>query len=297
MSQPTSNHAKGLALTAVGGLVLTFDIPLIKLAGGDAWSVLLLRTATTFVAALAAWLVWKRLDPKLPPLVPGWPGVAVAVLYGISSTTFLAAVYLTSTANVVFILAFNTMFAALLSWAFIGERPKPATFVAMAVTVIGVGIIVSDSLGSGNLLGDFLAGCSALLIAAAITITRATGRDMGFTSLVSVLLPFTIAAFFVADGGFHMEAPWWIVLNGAVVIPLAFFCLATGPKYISGPEVAMFYLLETVLAPVWVWIIFSEAVSPRTLVGGAILIAALVAHSLWQLSSARRAARVIRHPV
>jgi drug/metabolite transporter (DMT)-like permease len=297
LSRPQSNHAKGLALTAVGGMALTFDIPLIKLAGGDAWSVLMLRTAATFVAALAAWLVWKRLDPKLPPLVPGWPGLAVAVFYGVSSMTFMLAIYLTSTANVVFILAFNTAFAALLSWAFIGERPKPATFLAMAAMIVGVGIIVSDSLGSGNLLGDFLAGCSAFLIAAAITVTRATGRDMGFTSLVSVILPFTVAAFVVADRGFTMEVPFWIILNGAVLMPIAFFCLATGPKYLSGPEVAMFYLLETVLAPIWVWIIFSEAVSTRTLVGGSILVVALVAHSLWQLAQARRAARVIRHPV
>ncbi len=279
-------------MTALGGMVLTFDIPLIKLANGEAWSVLMLRTAATFVAALAAWWVWKRLDPKLPPLVPGRPGLAVAALYGVSSITFLMAIYLTSTANVVFILAFNTMFAALLSWLFLGERPRPATFLAMAAMILGVGIIVSDSLGSGNLLGDLLAAASAFLIASAITITRATGRDMGFTSLVSVVLPFAVSAFFVADRGFVMEAPWWIVLNGAVVIPLAFFCLATGPKYISGPEVAMFYLLETVLAPVWVWMIFAEAVSPRALLGGAILVAALAAHSMWQLAQARRAGRV-----
>ena len=82
-------------------------------------------------------------------------------------------------------------------------------------------------------------------------------------------------------------------------MPISFFCLATGPKYISGPEVAMFYLLETVLAPIWVWLIFAERPTTQSLIGGAILIAALVAHSLWQLLEGRRrkAARVIRHPV
>ena len=81
-------------------------------------------------------------------------------------------------------------------------------------------------------------------------------------------------------------------------MPISFFCLATGPRYISGPEVAMFYLLETVLAPVWVWVIFSEVPSRNSLIGGAILIVALVAHSLWQLAEGRRrrAALAVSHP-
>jgi drug/metabolite transporter (DMT)-like permease len=294
-----TNHAKGLLLTAIGGLALTVDIPLIKLASGEPWSILLVRCIATFVAALLIWLVWRAVAKNVPPLVPGVAGYAVAALYGLSSLTFITAVYTTSTANLVFILAFNTMFAALLSWLFLKERPRPVTFAAMGAMIIGVGIIVSDSVGSGNLFGDMMAACSAFFIATAITITRATGKDMGFTSLVAVILPAAVALFMVADSGYRIDAPWWIIFNGVVIMPLAFFCLATGPKYISGPEVAMFYLLETVLAPVWVWLIFSEAPTTRSLIGGVILIVALVAHSLWQLVEGRRrrAARVLRHPV
>ena len=84
-----------------------------------------------------------------------------------------------------------------------------------------------------------------------------------------------------------------------MVTPLAFFCLAAGPRYISGPEVAMFYLLETVLAPVWMWMIFYEVPTRNSLIGGTILVMALVTHSLWQLHEGRkrRAAAMVRHPV
>ena len=299
MSAPPSDHSKGLLLTAIGGMTLTVDIPLIKLAGGDAWSILLLRSGTTFVAALLIWLVWRSLSKSVPPLVPGRAGLAVAGLYALSSLTFITAVYNTSTANLVFILAFNTMFAALLSWLFLKEPPKPATLIAMAAMLVGVLIIVGDGIGAGNFFGDMMALCSAFFIASAITITRSTGRDMGFTSLVAVVLPFLVALYMVSEAGFRAEVPWWIILNGAVVMPISFFCLATGPKYISGPEVAMFYLLETVLAPVWVWMIFAEVPTTQSLVGGVILIVALVAHSLWQIHQGRRrrAARLIRHPV
>ena len=64
------------------------------------------------------------------------------MLYGLGSITFITAVYNTSTANLVFILAFTTMFAALLSWIFLKERPRPATLVTMAVMIVGVLIIV-----------------------------------------------------------------------------------------------------------------------------------------------------------
>lgn len=298
MTSNSDHHARGLLITAVGGMTLTVDIPLIRLADGEPWSILMTRTGMTFLAALVIWTAWRLLTPKAPQLVPGRAGLAVAALYGLGSITFVSAVFNTSTANLVFILAFNPVFSALLSWLFLGERPRPATFAAMAAMIVGVAIIVGDSMGSGQLLGDALALASAFSIAGAITISRASGRDMGFTSLVGVVLPFAVAAFMVGKTGYHVSAPWWIVFNGAVIMPISFFCLAAGPRYISGAEVSMFYLLETVLAPVWVWMIFAEIPSRNSLIGGAILIVSLVAHSLWQLHEGRRrrAALAASHP-
>lgn len=283
-----TNYRKGLIITAVGGLVLTFDIPLIRLAGGEPWSVLMLRTGTTFFAALVIWTVWRMLSQDAPRLVPGRTGVIVSALYGLTSLAFISAVYSTSTANVAFILAFNPMFAAIFAWVFLKERPTPATLLAMAVMIVGVLIIVYDSVGNGTVFGDLMALASAFLVASAITVSRSSKEDMGFTSLIGVVFPFLVAAAMVGQAGYRVDAPWWIIFNGAVVMPLSFFCLASGPRYISGGEVAMFYLLETVLAPVWVWAIFSETPSRNSLIGGAILIAALIAHSLRQLYETRR---------
>ncbi|MFI0843284.1 DMT family transporter [Mesorhizobium sp. IMUNJ 23232] len=297
MATPDINHRKGLLITGIGGLTLTVDVPLIRLADGDHWSILLLRSSTTLVATLAIWLAWRALRPQAPQLVPGRSGLLVAVLYGLSSVTFITGVFYTSTANLVFILAFNTMFAALLSWLFLGERPALSTLLAMFCMAGGVFIIVGDSIGSGHLFGDLMALTTALLIASAITVSRASGKDMGFTALIAVVVPLIIAVVMVRQTGFRAEAPWWIIFNGAVIMPVAFFCLANGPKYLSGPEVAMFYLLETVLAPIWVWVIFAEAPTRNSLIGGTILIGALVAHSLWQLTYGRRRVTSAVHQV
>lgn len=294
-----TDHAKGLLITGIGGLALTVDIPLLKLSNGNAWSVLMMRTGTTFLAALVIWAIWRLITPSAPKLAPGRKGLMVAGLYGLGSIFFITGVYNTTTANLVFILAFNTMFAAILSWIFLGERPRGGTFLAMAAMLLGILVIVWDSVGTGNLFGDLMAACSALCIASAITISRSCREDMGFTALIGVIFPFTVAAFMVGGTGFRIDEPWWIVFNGAVIMPLSFFCLATGPRFISGPEVAMFYLLETVLAPVWMWMIFSETPSRNSLVGGIILIVALVAHSIWQLVEGhrrRRAETAVEYP-
>src|SRR5947208_7692565 len=105
-------------------------------------------------------------------------GRGLAWRYGLTGVTFVTAIYHTSTADLVFILAFNTVFAALLSWLFLKERPRPLTLAAMALMIVGVAIIVGDSVGTGYLFGDLMALCSAFLIACAITISRASGNDM-----------------------------------------------------------------------------------------------------------------------
>lgn len=291
-AQDPALHRRGLLITAIGGLALSFDIPLIRSSHGEVWSVLAVRSLATFAVAIVLWWILRFMLGRPITLVPGRAGLIAGVLYGIGSLTFMLAVFNTTTANVVFILAFTSMFAAILSWIFLGERPANATLLAMAAMVCGVALIVQDGLVSGNLFGDAMAALNALILASAITISRKSGADMGFVPLVTAIIPGLVALMMLPAGALQIEQPAFILLNGLLVTPLAFFCLATGPRYLSAPEVGMFYLLETILAPVWVWIIFTERPSPQTLAGGTILILALLFHSLWQMHSKARAARL-----
>lgn len=249
-----AHHRRGLLITGLGGLALSFDIPLIRSSEGEIWSLLAVRSLCTFVVALVAWVVLNRfLGRKI------------------------------ATANVVFIVAFTSMFAAVLSWIFLKERPSNATLVTMAIMIFGVGLIVQDGLKSGNFFGDAMAVCSALLLASAITVSRASGRDMGLVPLATAIFPCILGYLLSPAEGLAIVHPGWIIFDGLVMIPLAFFCLATGPRYLSAPEVGMFYLLETILAPIWIGIVFSEVPTIQTLAGGAVLILALVGHSIWQM--------------
>ncbi|MBB3310865.1 drug/metabolite transporter (DMT)-like permease [Rhizobium sp. BK196] len=276
-----SDHRKGLLLTAIGGLALSMDIPLVRLADGDIWSILSVRSVAAVLATLVILIAMRLFSGRWPLLVPGRPGLLAGLLYGLSSVTFVLAVFNTATANVVFIVAFNPMFGALLSWLFLKEKPQPATLIAMLFMIFGVGLIVREGLSSGHVFGDAMALLSALVLAAAITVGRASRREMGFVPLLAAILPAALGLVQVLPSALSIAHPGWIVFNGAIVMPVAFWCLATGPRYLSAPEVGMFYLLETMLAPIWIWMIFAETPATMTLVGGAILVAAIASHSIW----------------
>jgi drug/metabolite transporter (DMT)-like permease len=218
-------------------------------------------------------------------LLHGGRGLIVAVLYGFSTVFFVVAVFNASTANVAFLLAFNPMFAALLSWLFLGHHPSLATFLTMAAMALGVLIIVGDGLQTGHLFGDAMATLAALAIAGALTYSRASGLDFSFTPLVAAVIPAAAGAVMGAHAGYHIENPGWVLLGGLFLTPFSLWALAVGPKYLSAAETGMFYLLETVLAPVWVWMIFAEEPPRATLTGGAIILAALAAHSAHGLRS------------
>lgn len=274
-----SAHTKGVIITFLGGLALSFDIPILRLADGEVWSILFMRSILTVVVAIVAIVAFRLIRGHVPRLVPGWPGVIVACLYAASTVFFMLSVFNTTSANVAFILAFNPMFGALLSWLFLGERPRLATFIAMVAMTIGVVIIVANGLESGHVWGDLSAAASALAIAGALTYSRASRQDFGFTPIVAAILPAIIGGLMVAKAGYVVNDPVWIIFNGLLLTPFAFWALAIGPKYLSAAETGMFYLLETVLAPVWVWLVFTEEPPVATLIGGAIILVALVWHS------------------
>ncbi|MDE1992936.1 MAG: DMT family transporter [Rhizobiaceae bacterium] len=277
-----SDHHKGLLLATIGGLTLSMDIPLIRLASGEVWSILAVRSVATITAAVLALLVIHRMRGSVRGALPGRMGWPVAFFYGLTTISFLWALHYTKAANVVFIIALNPMFVALLSWMFLKERPALSTIATMVAMVCGVALIVWNGVEGGHLLGDALSVFSSFSIACAITIGRGSRRDMGFASLLSAVVPAAIGLYHVIPSGIAINHPGWILLDGGILMPLSFWCLATGTRFLSGPEVAMFYLLETILAPIWVWLIFEEAPTTMTLIGGLVMILALVTHSLWQ---------------
>ena len=282
-----NDRTKGFALAALGGMALTLDIPLIRLTGGDVWSVPFVRGLMIAPIGFLVWWYLRETGRYNEALLPGKLAPLVLLFYGASSALFFIGVFNTSTANLVFILAFSPMIAALLGWIFLNEKPAPQTFLAMAVMIFGVFIIVREGLNGGHWIGDAAAFGSCCSIATAITLSRISKRNHGFTVMISQLVPAMIALPYIATHGVSIPEPFYMALNGCLFLPLAFFCLAAAPRYIGAAESAMFYLLETIFAPVWVYFIFREVPTRSALTGGSILLAALVAHTVWELNRSK----------
>ncbi|MCP1198468.1 DMT family transporter [Notoacmeibacter sp. MSK16QG-6] len=284
----------GYGLALVGGLSLTVDIPTLRLADADLASALLFRSMLEVGAALLIWLVWRTLSDKAPALIPGWPGVLVSLFYGTGSIVFIVGVLASAedgaTGALLFLLATSPLLAALLVFFFLGERPSIATWVALLTVLLGVGLIAGNPTAGSHLVKICGFG-SALLIAGAITVSRWSGRAMGFTPLIACVLPAMLGAALLLgkeDASAQVGSWFWLTVNGGLVLPVAFFLLAQAPRYIPAPQAALFYLLETTIAPVWLYLIFGETLSTAALVGGGLIVGAVAFDTAMQVRKSRR---------
>ncbi|MEE2952115.1 EamA-like transporter family protein [Fulvimarina manganoxydans] len=276
--------ATGLAVVGAGGMVLSFDIPLIELSESGFWTVLCLRGIMTSVVALLIWAADRMLRGRKIPLIPGRIGALVTFIFCFANAGFVLSIYLTNPANVVFILAFNPVFAALFGWLIAGERPSRTTLLVIPVTIVGVAMIIGSGLETGNWIGDLVALATACLIALALTLARRSRQDFRYTSAIAAIGPSIVALPFFAGTGLESETFGWLFLNGAVVIPLAMILLAAGPLFVPAPLVSLAYLLETVFAPIWLWMLFGDRPTNLALCGGALIVAALLVQSLASLA-------------
>jgi len=213
--------------------------------------------------------------------------VEVGILFGFSSIFFTLSVFNTSTANLVFILAFNPMLAALFAWVLIGERPTLITWAAILATIVGVGIIVNEGLTGGTFFGDIAALIAATSLALTLVRTRQSGKDLSLSGCLGGMISATFAFPIMLLNPVIPGVPAWLIFNVLILVPLSAFVLQLAPRYLPAPRVAIFFLLETVLAPIWVWLIFTDVPSNQTLLGGAIVLSAILTHSIWEIQRAR----------
>ena len=281
-----SDHAKGLAITALGVLFLTPDTLLIRLIDIDQWTMIFWRGAL-MACGLSIYVVVMHKGGTLRAFQRiGWPGLGVGLGYCLSSISFVAAVEHTSVANTLVIVASAPMFAALFSWVFLKERVPVRTMLAMLGTFGGIAIVLGQSLSGGHIMGDLAAlGAAASLASAFVLVRLKKAVDMIPAVVLGSVLPALVAygSGLATPSAVPTESIWLLILMGLIMLPLSFGLITVGPRYIPAPEVGLLLLLETVLGPFWVWLVIGEQVDTTTMIGGGIVILTLALNSAFAL--------------
>ena len=284
------------AVTSCGGLLFTLDLPLLRLSLADHWTMVFTRGVFLFIAIAGAWTVMRALRGSNGSFIAGRAGIMVALSSTIGNIAYIGAVVHTNAANVVFLIALTPVIAATLSRLVLGEKVHGFTWAATLLAFGGAFIIAWDGIGSDDWLGDALAFTSALCSAITFTVIRATGEKVATSLAVGNLSSALIALVFFSvmpatlalPGGLGLPAWFWLALNGFIAIPLATVFLASGARVLPSADVSMFFMMETVLTPVWVWLLFGEVPGTAVLFGGLVVIATLLSHSWWKLSLSAR---------
>jgi drug/metabolite transporter (DMT)-like permease len=234
------------------------------------------RALFAFLALLAVVALTERSGVVASLRSLGRDGVAVAVFLAISSGTFLLALSYTTVANVLFLQAASPMLAALLGWAFLSERISRRTAIAIAMAAIGV---------AATVVGSFQAGALAVVLpivmtasfAIVIVITRHRREvSMMPATCASQALVVVVAAP-MASFGSATHTDWEIFFAlGVFQMGIGLALLTVGARLLPPAEVALLSVLEVVLGPLWVWLAYAERPTTATMIGGAIVSAAIV---------------------
>lgn len=286
-----NDHLKGLLITTLGVLFVVPDSLFVRLIDAEPLVVAFWRGMTSGVIILIGLLVVQGTRGFGDVLRTGWPGLIYMVLIGSTAPGFVLAVTQTSVANVVFIFASMPIFSTAFSLIFLKEPIRMRMVLTMIVVLIGLGIIARGSEESeiASWKGDIWALYVTIAYAGALTAVRKV-KEISMIPAIPIAYIGSALVFwpFISPVAAFPAQPELYLGHGAFIAVATCF-LTLGPRYISSAEVSLLILLESVLAPLLVWAVIGEDPGHWALVGGAVVIGALVISNLVVLMRRRPA--------
>jgi drug/metabolite transporter (DMT)-like permease len=281
MTDTVAKEGLGMALVAAAAVAWSTAPLFVRLLPFDSFTILFWRGvfAGCGIAAFLLLTQGKSALADLKRLNRG--GLLFAVLSTTGMLLYIPALQLTSPANVAIILTTAPFASAALAWAWFSEVPRARTVFASAVAVLGVAFSVGGASAS-DLRGIGLA-CLLMLAVAGMTVTARRYRDTPLIAAAALSnflgsaasLPFAQGPASVSVHHIAVFAAFGLL---QVALGLTFFVL--GSRHLPAAQSALISLLETPLMPFWVWLVFGDAPTAGQLLGGAIVLAAVVADIL-----------------
>ena len=284
MFEKLNDQKKGSLLAFVGVMFITPDSLLIRLANIDTWGLLFYRGAIPFVVVLIALILFYKKNFLNTFKIIGIIGIFYAISFTICNITFIVSIQNTNVANTLIMVAMAPMLSAFLGALFLKEIPDKKTWIAITITFFSVIFIFYDSIQLGNILGDIFGFITALGLAVSANLARyAKSRDLVPAAVLGKLGTAIFAFLFVKNLDLLANDIIIVPLMCVMCVAIPFVLVTIAPRFITAAEVNLFFLLEVVLGPIWVWLVISEKPSLETLYGGIVIIFTITIHSILAL--------------
>ena len=279
-----SDQQKGSLLAFIAVMFITPDSLLIRLSNVDTWSLVFYRGAIPFFSVFIVMLLIYKLNFFKILFSSGYHGLIYIITFSITNITFVVSIQNTNVANTLVMVALAPMLSAILGAIFLKEIPCKKTWIAIGVTFMAAVYIFYDSLQIGNIYGDLLGFVAALGLAiGAVTIRSAKKKNLVPAAVVGKMLVAIFAMFFI-ETYVLLESDLIIVpLMCIICVAIPFVLVTIAPRFIPAEEVNLFFLLETIIGPFWVWMVIKEQPSVETIQGGVVIILTLAIHSFIKL--------------
>jgi drug/metabolite transporter (DMT)-like permease len=275
---------RGQLLVAAAAVAWSTAGPVQRAVGAPAPTQAAARAGAAALA-LTVYLILRRRRATLAAFRGvGRAGIAVAIGVAVASSCFILALGSTSVAHVLLFQAIAPFLAALFAWLLMRERVLPRTWIAMGAALGGVVIMVGGSLGGGGLQGDLLSLLMSTAFASVLVITR-RHREISMTPATALGMLISLLALAPFSHPGVLSALDWAMLAalGAGQIGLGMILFTAGARLIAAAQAGLITLLEVVLGPIWMWLIYREQPDRLTLAGGAVILTAVLAHAVADL--------------
>ncbi len=281
-----TDQQKGSLLAFVAVMFITPDSLFIRLSNVDTWGLVFYRGIIPFITVLLGMLIIYKLNFFKILFTSGYHGIFYVITFSVTNITFVVSIQNTNVANTLVMIATAPMLSAILGAIFLKEPPDKKTWISIIITFLAIIYIFYDSLKLGNFYGDVLGFVTAIgLAVGAVIIRSAKTKNLVPAAVVGKLFVATFALLFIESFALVGNDLLIVPLMCILCVAIPFVLVTIAPRFIPAAEVNLFFLLETIIGPIWVWLIIKEQPSLETLQGGLIIITTIAIHSYLKLKN------------
>ena len=286
-----TDKQKGITLSLIGVLLITPDSLFIRLISFPSWHLVFYRGLIPFICLFVLLLIYYKKNFFHACIITGLPGIIFAILIALGNTTFIISIHNTNVANTLIMISLTPFATAIMSSIFLKEHPDKKMWLTITSCFFVVLFIFYDSYEGNRIFGDFFGLLTAFFVGGSAVAVR-YGKIVNFLPalLLSKIFTMIIALLFIQSMPMLLEGKnaYLIIAMGILCVFLPMTLLTLAPRYIPAYEVEIFFVLETILGPIWVWLIVHEQPSNKTIIGGICIILIILAHTLSELIKSRK---------